>query len=94
MGDKVNKCRVYFYLFVVILIIGFAIVYAFKNTKIKDSELMVACNERLFAPWPPDLVPHIRELEEEDHCPPRGRDESRDDYNRRKQENDELRNIS
>lgn len=96
MKDNVNKLRTYFYLFVVLLVLGFLIFYAFKSSNDdKNLTCSVAFNDEVnIAPWPPDLVPHIRELEEPHPSPKRCKDESEDDFKKRKQFEDDSRNIS
>jgi hypothetical protein len=44
--------------------------------------------------WPSDLVPHIREFEEKDPFEPkREKGESAEDFERRKEIHDEIRNL-
>jgi len=90
MNERINNYKVYFYLFVVFLIIGFCIYYAVKEAVNTPQNYTIVMNEKCFAP--PDILPHIREIKEPEPSRPKNftRDEW-DDYRRAK---DELERLS
>ncbi len=71
MNCNVNKLRIYFYLFVVILFVVFLIARVMNMPKEMNEGINFCKNEEVFiSPWPPDLVPHIMEIEEEERVRP------------------------
>lgn len=93
MEDNVNKLRFYFYLFVVLLIVGFLILDALKNKPKEQSILVIAVNEQTsIAPWPPDLVPHIREIGEPE--PRKPSDMTLEEWEEYKRYKEESKNVA
>lgn len=98
-----NKSKLIMYFFVVsMLVVGFVFWIRWADKKLAEErkvlELFNIVNndiQKYDALWPADLVPHIREIEEKDPFEPkREKGESPDDFERRKEIHDEIRNIS
>ncbi len=90
MGEKVSRYKVYYYLFVVFLLIVFSVYYAFKQSACMHENFTIAMNEKAF--YPPDIVPHFREIEDTE--PRRPPDMPRDEWEDYKRAKDEIDNIS
>ncbi len=89
MNENISKVRVYYYLFVVFLLIVFSIYYAFKQSSDAHENYTIVMNEKVF--YPPDIIPHIRELQEDEKRPS---NMDRDEWEDYKRDRDELNNIS
>lgn len=69
--DKTNKLRTYFYMFAVVVFIAYLIYHVLHSPIDKNLGVKYCTNEQAFiAPWPPDLIPHIREIEEDKEVRP------------------------
>lgn len=90
MHEKINNYKIYYYLFVVFLLVGFCIYFAIKEAASVHENYMVVMNEKFFAP--PDIVPHIREIKEPE--PSRPNNMTRDEWNDHRRAKDELEKIS
>lgn len=96
--DQENKFRCWIYAGIVCIIIATCIFYVIREQLNKDNtiyaDFYVSNELDKNMLWPADLIPHVREIEEKDPFEPkREKGESSDDFERRKEDYEQLKNI-